>query len=54
MTKTEREILDRVLQLHTGEEAAVYHYVLDHQGYRESETSFLNSGISSSRQAHHE
>ena len=28
MTKTEREILDRVLQLHTGEEAAVYHYVL--------------------------
>ncbi len=28
MTKTEREILDQVLQLHTGEEAAVYHYVL--------------------------
>ncbi|MBV9129737.1 MAG: MFS transporter, partial [Verrucomicrobia bacterium] len=28
MTRTEREILDRVLQLHTGEEAAVYHYVL--------------------------
>src|ERR1700722_8306011 len=28
MTKTEREILDQVLQLHTGEEASVYHYVL--------------------------
>src|ERR1700722_3476290 len=28
MTKTEREILDRVLQLHTGDQAAVYHYVL--------------------------
>jgi MFS family permease len=28
MTKTERDILDRVLQLHTGDEAAVYHYVL--------------------------
>ena len=28
MTKTERDILDRVLQLHTGEEAAVFHYVL--------------------------
>lgn len=28
MTKTERDILDRVLQLHTGEKAAVYHYVL--------------------------
>jgi MFS family permease len=28
MTKTEREILDRVLQLHTGDEASVYHYVL--------------------------
>ena len=28
MTRTEREILDRVLQLHTGEEAAVFHYVL--------------------------
>jgi hypothetical protein len=28
MTRTEREILDRVLQLHSGEEAAVYHYVL--------------------------
>jgi MFS family permease len=28
MTKTEREILERVLQLHTGEEAAVYHYAL--------------------------
>ena len=28
MTKTERDILDRVLRLHTGEEAAVYHYVL--------------------------
>jgi len=28
MTKTERDILDRVLQLHAGDEAAVYHYVL--------------------------
>jgi MFS family permease len=28
MTKTERDILDRVLQLHTGEKAAVYHYIL--------------------------
>jgi hypothetical protein len=28
MTKTERDILDRVLQLHTGDQAAVYHYVL--------------------------
>src|SRR5580704_14264759 len=28
MTKTERDILDRVLHLHTGEEAAVFHYVL--------------------------
>src|SRR6202162_3998550 len=28
MTKTERDILDRVLQLHPGDEAAVYHYVL--------------------------
>jgi MFS family permease len=28
MTKTERDILDQVLQLHTGGEAAVYHYVL--------------------------
>jgi MFS family permease len=28
MTKTERDVLDRVLQLHTGEKAAVYHYVL--------------------------
>jgi len=28
MTKTEREILDRVLQLHAGEEAPVYHYQL--------------------------
>lgn len=28
MTKTEREILDQVLQLHTGEEAPVYHYQL--------------------------
>jgi MFS family permease len=28
MTKTERDILDRVLQLHIGEEPAVYHYVL--------------------------
>jgi hypothetical protein len=28
MTKTERDILDRVLRLHTGEEAAVFHYVL--------------------------
>jgi MFS family permease len=28
MTRTEREILDRVLQLHSGQEAAVYHYVL--------------------------
>jgi MFS family permease len=28
MTKTERDILDRVLHLHTGEEAAVYHYAL--------------------------
>ncbi len=28
MTKTERDILDRVLQLHTGETAAVFHYVL--------------------------
>src|ERR1700730_7918844 len=28
MTKAEREILDRVLQLHAGEEAPVYHYQL--------------------------
>jgi MFS family permease len=28
MTKTERDVLDRVLRLHTGEEAAVYHYAL--------------------------
>ena len=28
MTKTERMILDNVLQLHSGEQAAVYHYVL--------------------------
>jgi MFS family permease len=28
MTKSERIILDRVLELHTGEQAAVYHYVL--------------------------
>jgi hypothetical protein len=28
MTKTERVILDRVLQLHDGEEAPVYHYQL--------------------------
>jgi MFS family permease len=28
MTKTERDTLDRVLQLHTGEKAAVYHYIL--------------------------
>ena len=28
MTKTERDILDHVLRLHTGEEAAVFHYVL--------------------------
>jgi MFS family permease len=28
MTKTERDILDQVLQLHTGGEAVVYHYVL--------------------------
>jgi MFS family permease len=28
MTKAERDILDRVLQLHTGEEAPVYHYIL--------------------------
>jgi hypothetical protein len=27
-TKTEREILDQVLRLHTGEEAAIYHYSL--------------------------
>jgi len=28
MTKSERLILDRVLELHAGEEAAVYHYIL--------------------------
>jgi Transmembrane secretion effector len=28
MTKTERDILDRVLELHSGEKAAVFHYVL--------------------------
>jgi MFS family permease len=28
MTKSERMILDRVLELHAGEEAAVYHYIL--------------------------
>ena len=28
MTKTERDILDRVLELHSGEQAAVFHYVL--------------------------
>jgi hypothetical protein len=28
MTKTERDILDQVLQLHTGEKAAVYHFAL--------------------------
>jgi MFS family permease len=28
MTRAEREILDRVLQLHAGQEAAVFHYVL--------------------------
>ena len=28
MTKTEREVLDRVLHLHVGEEAPVYHYQL--------------------------
>jgi hypothetical protein len=27
-TKTEREILDQLLQLHTGEEALIYHYSL--------------------------
>ena len=28
MTKSERMILDKVLELHTGKEPAVYHYVL--------------------------